>query len=136
MRMIANNQIRPIIHQFSGRTDSPLLRLINAFKTPIIAICGGYDKNIPYEPLGALFLEKVKYTVLCGATAPKIAKVFDSVGYTAYTITNDFNEAVDIAYKNAIAGDNIVLTPASASFDMFRNFAERGNTFKQIVNSL
>ncbi|MBE6682810.1 MAG: UDP-N-acetylmuramoyl-L-alanine--D-glutamate ligase [Ruminococcaceae bacterium] len=109
---------------------------INAFKTPIIAICGGYDKNIPYEPLGALFLEKVKYTVLCGATAPKIAKVFDSVGYTAYTITNDFNEAVDIAYKNATAGDNVVLTPASASFDMFGNFAERGNTFKQIVNSL
>lgn len=109
---------------------------VNAFKTPIVAICGGYDKNIPYEPLGELFKEKVKFTVLCGATAPKIAAVFDSVGYTAYRLVTDFNEAVKLAASKASVGDNVVLTPASASFDMFRNFEERGNTFKQTVNSL
>lgn len=109
---------------------------INAFKSPIIAICGGYDKNIPYEPLGELFKAKVKYAVLCGATAEKIAAVFDSVGYTEYEITDNFENAVRIAKDKAYFGDNVVLTPASASFDMFRNFAERGNTFKKIVNSL
>lgn len=109
---------------------------INAFKTPVIAICGGYDKNIPYEPLGELFKNKVKYAVLCGATANKIADVLKNVGYDNFEIVTDFNEAVKIASENAVAGDNVVLTPASASFDMFKNFAERGNCFKNIVNSL
>jgi UDP-N-acetylmuramoylalanine--D-glutamate ligase len=109
---------------------------VNAFKTPIIAICGGYDKNIPYEPLGELFKKKVKYTVLCGATAKKIAAVFDNVGYSEYVITDDFETAVKLAKEKAASGDNVVLTPASASFDMFKNFAERGNVFKRIVNLL
>ncbi len=109
---------------------------VNAFKTPIIAICGGYDKNIPYEPIGELFKNKVKYTVLCGATAKKIADVFNNVGYTEYVITEDFETAVKLAKEKATNGDNVVLTPASASFDMFRNFAERGNVFKRIVNLL
>ena len=109
---------------------------VNSFKTPIIAICGGYDKNIPYEPLGELFKSKVRFTVLCGATAKKIASVFDEVGYAEYEITDNFEEAIRIAKDKARVGDNVVLTPASASFDMFKNFAERGNTFKKIVNSL
>lgn len=109
---------------------------IEALKTPIVAICGGYDKHIPYDPLGELFKRKVKFTVLCGATAPKIAAVFDNVGYESYIIVDDFGLAVRTASEKADDGDSVVLTPASASFDMFRNFAERGNTFKQIVNSL
>ncbi len=109
---------------------------INAFKTPVIAICGGYDKNIPYEPLGELFKNKVKFTVLCGATAKKIAKVFESVGYTEFIVFEDFESAVRYAASKAESGDNVVLTPASASFDMFRNFAERGNIFKEIVKTL
>lgn len=109
---------------------------IEALKTPIVAICGGYDKHIPYDPLGELFKKKVKFTVLCGATAPKIAAVFDNVGYKSYIIVDDFGLAVRTASEKADDGDSVVLTPASASFDMFRNFAERGNTFKQIVNSL
>ena len=109
---------------------------INSFKSPIIAICGGYDKNIPYEPLGDLFKNKVKFTVLCGATSKKIAEVLDKVGYSQYVITDNFEQAVNIAKEKACGGDNVVLTPASASFDMFKNFAERGNMFKNIVNSL
>ncbi|MBQ3230606.1 MAG: UDP-N-acetylmuramoyl-L-alanine--D-glutamate ligase, partial [Clostridia bacterium] len=108
---------------------------IEAFKTPVIAICGGYDKNIPYEPLGELFKRKVKFSVLCGATAPKIASVLDNVGYKEYVVVNDFELAVKTAASKAENGDNVVLTPASASFDMFKNFAERGNIFKQIVNN-
>lgn len=109
---------------------------INAFKTPVIVICGGYDKNIPYEPLGELFKNKVKFTVLCGATAKKIADVFNNAGYTEYEIVENFNDAVRLAASKAVAGDSVVLTPASASFDMFKNFAERGNIYKQTVNTL
>ncbi len=102
----------------------------------VIAICGGYDKNIPYNPLGELFVRKVKFAVLCGATAKKIANVLDSVGYTDYEIVEDFEKAVNMAKSKSVCGDSVVLTPASASFDMFRNFAERGNKFKEIVNNL
>lgn len=109
---------------------------LEAFKTPVIAICGGYDKNIPYAPLGDVFARKVKYAVLCGATASKIAAVLDNIGYTDYKIVCDFEEAIKTAALKATKGDNVVLSPASASFDMFKNFEERGNLFKKIVNSL
>ncbi len=102
----------------------------------VVAISGGYDKNIPYAPLGELFSRKVKFAVLCGATAPKIAEALVSVGYTDYEIVTDFGSAVSVARAHAESGDSVVLTPASASFDMFRNFAERGNIFKDIVNQM
>ena len=108
---------------------------IESFSDKIIVIVGGYDKNIPYDPLGDLFVRKVKYAVLCGATAKKISSVLDSVGYTDYCIADEFECAVHIAKQQASNGDCVVLTPASASFDMFKNFAERGNKFKQIVKS-
>ena len=108
---------------------------LESFKDKVIAISGGYDKNIPYEPMGELFVRKVKYAVLCGATASKIAEALDRVGYKDYTIVNDFNSALELARDKSSFGDTVVLTPASASFDMFKNFAERGNRFKEIVNS-
>lgn len=117
-------------------SPSRTIACLNAFKTPVVAICGGYDKNIPYEPLADVFKSKVKYAILCGATAKKIADVLDDTGFTAYEIVTDFVDAVKIASSKAKSGDNVVLTPASASFDMFKNFAQRGNKFKETVNSL
>ncbi|MBR5278048.1 MAG: UDP-N-acetylmuramoyl-L-alanine--D-glutamate ligase [Clostridia bacterium] len=108
---------------------------LESFKTKVVAICGGYDKNIPYQPLADVFSRKVKFAVLCGATAPKIAEVLDNIGFTEYTVVNDFNGAIELAKSKADNGECVVLTPASASFDMFKNFAERGNRFKEIVNS-
>lgn len=109
---------------------------VNSFKTPLVVICGGYDKNIPLEPLGELFPGRVKHAVLCGATSEKIASVLDAVGYTEYTLVTDFEEAVKLASSKAVVGDAVVLSPAAASFDMFKNFAVRGETFKRIVNAL
>lgn len=109
---------------------------VNSFKVPLVVICGGYDKNIPLEPLGELFPGRVKYAVLCGATSEKIQKVLDAVGYTAYTRVSDFEEAVKTASSLAEAGDCVVLSPAAASFDMFKNFAVRGETFKKLVQEL
>jgi UDP-N-acetylmuramoylalanine--D-glutamate ligase len=109
---------------------------VNSFKVPLVVICGGYDKNIPLEPLGDLFPGRVKHAVLCGATSEKIQKVLDAVGYTAYTRVSDFEEAVKTASSLAEAGDCVVLSPAAASFDMFKNFAVRGETFKKLVQEL
>ena len=109
---------------------------VNSFKVPLVVLCGGYDKNIPLEPLGDLFPGRVKHAVLCGATSEKIQKVLDAVGYTAYTRVSDFEEAVKTASFMAEAGDCVVLSPAAASFDMFKNFAVRGETFKKLVQEL
>ena len=109
---------------------------LNSFAQKVIVICGGYDKKIPLQPLGPLFSEKAKAAVLCGATAEKIEEVLLSVGYKNYVRETDFEKAVLTAVQMAEPGDCIVLSPAAASFDMFKNFAERGETFRRIVMNL
>lgn len=109
----------------------------NSFKAKVIIICGGYDKNIPLEPLGPLFNNKVKACVLMGATADKIETVLKNCGFDGTVLrASDMQDAVNKAASLAKAGDSVLLSPAAASFDMFRNFEERGNIFKNCVKEL
>ena len=113
----------------------------------IIIICGGYDKKIPYAPLAEHLLARAKAVVLTGATAPKIdlamteyAEAHKDIPVPRRELAEDFNTAVNKARRLARElGQNnpcVLLSPASASFDCFKNFAERGNCFKDIVNRL
>ncbi len=117
-----------------ARTEAAL----GAFSEKLIVICGGYDKNIPYEPLAKPLCKSAKKIVLVGATAPKIKSAL--LNYDGYTgipeifEANTFEDAVNMARHIAVDGDTVILSPASASFDMFKNFEERGNVFKDIVN--
>ena len=109
------------------------------FKITIIA--GGYDKHIPYEPLGPVINDKVKTLILLGDTAPKIEDaVKNADDYNAGEIkiinVTNMEEAVAAAVENTAEGDIVSLSPASASFGLYRNFEERGNHFKSIVNGL
>jgi UDP-N-acetylmuramoylalanine--D-glutamate ligase len=116
---------------------------LNSFKQRVILIAGGYDKNIPYDVLGDVLVNKVKCLVLIGQTAPKIEQALkDEINKTGkgkdiiVVRCKTMKEAVEKAYENAKSGDIITMSPASASFDMFKNFEERGNLFKNIVNSM
>lgn len=116
---------------------------LNSFKQKVILIAGGYDKHIPYEAMGESLAEKVKALVLSGPTAPKIAEALrleterSGRGRDVQTaICGSFEETVEKAFKLASPGDIIVLSPASASFDRFKNFEERGNRFKELVSGL
>ncbi len=114
---------------------------LNSFNQKLIVIAGGYDKKIPYEPLGEPVNNNVKLLILLGATADKIEKaVKDYPGYSEDTCriirVSTLEEAVECAKKNAVSGDIVTLSPASASFDLYRNFEERGHHFKRIVNLL
>lgn len=109
---------------------------LSSFNEKVILIAGGYDKNLNYEPLGPAIKEKVKHLVLVGATSDKIENAAKNAGFTNIERTTDFKEAVLMAKRMANDGDKIVLSPASASFDMFKDFEQRGNIFKEIVNSL
>ncbi|MBR3576408.1 MAG: UDP-N-acetylmuramoyl-L-alanine--D-glutamate ligase [Clostridia bacterium] len=109
---------------------------LNSFDEKIILIAGGYDKKIPFDDLGVLICQKVKNLVLVGHTADKIKAAVESAGGVPTLVCTDFKEAVLTAYKTAREGDIVVLSPACASFDLFKNFEERGNLFKQIVNEI
>lgn len=110
---------------------------LSALRVKPIVICGGYDKNIPFEPLAEALTARAKAVVLTGATAPKIKASLDKVGANDLKIVfePDFKGAVEAAKNMAADGDTVLLSPACASFDAFKNFEERGNTFKNIVNS-
>lgn len=114
---------------------------LNSFKQKVILIAGGYDKKLPFDELAEAGVKKVKLLVLIGATAGKIEDAFNSemerTGTRVPIIhAPNLEEAVRIADEKGSPGDIVTLSPACASFDMFKNFEERGNKYKEIVNSL
>ncbi|MEG0898966.1 MAG: UDP-N-acetylmuramoyl-L-alanine--D-glutamate ligase [Oscillospiraceae bacterium] len=114
---------------------------LDSCKQKIILIAGGYDKKIPFDAFGEKILEKVKYLILMGNTAEKIktavtnCKDFASSGLVIVDVEN-MEEAIQKARIFAQNGDIVALSPACASFDKYKNFEERGNHFKKIVNAL
>ena len=115
-----------------SRTAAGLLALEGK---SIVLIAGGYDKHIPYDELGVLISERVRVLVLCGATAEKIrAAVLAAPGPGPEIMdAPDLASAVRTASQAARAGEIVLLSPASASFDQFKNFEERGDRFKALV---
>lgn len=114
---------------------------LSLYDRKIILISGGYDKKIPYDDMGAVVPEKVKVLILFGATADKIeaatkASPAYSEGNPVIIRVSNMEEAVKAARENAVSGDIVSMSPASASFDMYKNFAEKGLHFKRIVNEL
>jgi UDP-N-acetylmuramoylalanine--D-glutamate ligase len=114
---------------------------LKSFKQKVILIAGGYDKNIPFEPLAEEGIDYIKCLVLIGKTKDKIKDAFLRVMEERnielpIVIADSLEDAVLKAYNAAEKGDIITLSPACASFDMFKNFEERGRIFKEIVNKI
>lgn len=105
----------------------------------MILIAGGKDKGISYAPLGPEINDHVKLLILCGATAGAIREAAErAANYQNLEIlvVEDYPAAVRAADGRAGAGDVVLLSPASTSFDRFKNFEERGRVFKDLVNAL
>ncbi len=112
---------------------------LRAVKTKPIIIAGGYDKHIPFDSLGDALNELSKAVILTGDTSEKIeSAILNSSSYHGLPIYNasDLHEAVLLASGLAAYGDIVILSPACASFDRFKNFEERGNIFKKYVMEL
>ena len=135
---------------YNGSIDSSPTRTAAALSAlgerPIVLICGGYDKNIPFEPLADAILtrDNVHTVVLTGATLPKIEDALKAhslwkerieKGFRLITQT-DFDSAVFTAAETSKAGDTVLLSPACSSFDVFPNFEVRGDHFKDLVHGL
>ena len=111
---------------------------LRSFREKVILIAGGYDKHIPYDVLGPEICAHVKKLFLCGATAAKIREAVENCAGERPEIYDcgDFESAVRAAAAAAEPGDVVLMSPASASFDQFKNFMVRGQFFKTIVKEL
>ncbi len=114
---------------------------LKAFRNKVILLAGGYDKQIPFEPMAPYVVDKVKLLILNGPTADKIeAAVKANEGYREgspkIVRVKDLKEAVMVAREMAVSGDIVALSPACASFDAYPNFVARGKHFKELVNNL
>lgn len=114
---------------------------LKAFEKPVILIAGGYDKQLPFEPLAEEGYLNIKTLILIGATKYKIKEAFDRVlkeknVCLEIIFAENLNDAINRAKVAAKLGDVVTLSPACASFDMFQNFEVRGNKYKEIVMGL
>jgi UDP-N-acetylmuramoylalanine--D-glutamate ligase len=123
-------------------TPAGAMAALQSFDQPVVLIAGGYDKQLPFDELAGVILRKVKAVVLLGATREKIAASIAAAAGSAgvagppIRMVTTLEEAVAAAKGMAVAGDVVLLSPASASYDMFTSFEERGSLFREIVRSL
>ena len=124
-----------------GTSPTRTIAGLNSFDEKIVLIAGGYDKHLDYTPIAEPIVKNVSKLILMGATAPKIEKaVRDELEkenktmpiYNCKTLEEVVNKAKEVAEK----GEIVLFSPASASFDLFKNFEDRGNKFKEIVNKI
>lgn len=119
-----------------GTNPDAAIQGIRAMNRPTLLIGGGYDKQSEYDEWINAFEGKVKKLVLIGATREKIAATAKECGFHDIVFADSLEEAIQICYDNAKDGDAVLLSPACASWDMFKSYEQRGDMFKEIVRNL
>lgn len=119
-----------------GTNPDAAIKAIQSMRTPTILIGGGYDKGSEYDEWIEAFDNKVKYLILLGQTRDKIADTAKKLGFHNIIMVESLEEAVRVSSEKAENGDSVLLSPACASWGMFKNYEERGLLFKQYVNKL
>ena len=119
-----------------GTNPDAAIKAIEAMRTPTLLIGGGYNKHNTYDEWIDAFGGKVRQLVLLGETAQAIEDTALRHGFRDVIRVNSLSEAVRTCYELARPGDSVLLSPACASWDMFRDFEERGRLFKEYVNAL
>jgi UDP-N-acetylmuramoylalanine--D-glutamate ligase len=109
---------------------------LHSYEEPIVLLAGGRDKKLPWEDLAQLARARVKHVVLFGEAGPLIQRALEAAGMERFTRCAGLQEAVLVAAQQAQPGDVVLLSPGGTSFDEFKDFAERGEKFKQWVMEL
>jgi UDP-N-acetylmuramoylalanine--D-glutamate ligase len=122
------------INDSKGTNVGAVVKSVEGFAQPVILIAGGLDKGSDFTPLYELFKQKVKLLVLIGKAAEKMAAALGTATETVFAKT--LQDAVRLASARASRGDVVLLSPACASFDMFKDFEDRGRQFKEAVKAL
>lgn len=119
-----------------GTNIESTLKAIEALEKPLILIAGGYDKGSSFEELIIEFNKNGKALIVFGATKDKFVEAAKKVGFVNIHVVNNLDEAVNLSYLMAEDKDTVLLSPACASWDMYTNFEQRGNHFKELVSKL
>ena len=119
-----------------GTNPDASIQAVKAMNAPTYLIGGGYDKGADYSEWIECFGDRIKHLVLMGQTREKIAECAKKHGFDAITFVESMEEAVNFCSKNAVSGENVLLSPCCASWGMFKNYEERGRIFKELVNAL
>lgn len=127
------------INDSKGTNPDSAIRAVQSMMMPTVLIAGGEDKHMSYEGFAQAICENknIRHVILIGRMAETIREALALQGYTACTMAGwDFEKAIDLARRASVPGGTVLLSPACASFDMFHDFEERGNRFKEIVHAL
>ena len=127
------------INDSKGTNADSTMKAVETMNRPTVLIMGGSDKHVDFTTMCEMIKNSpyIKNIVLIGQTAQQLDETLGKVGYTSYVHAGyDFRAAIDKAFELAEKGGNVLLSPACASFDMFKDYEQRGELFKQIVNSL
>ena len=117
-----------------GTNVGSVVKSLQSFSEPVILIAGGKDKNGDLGPLKELIRKRVKHLILMGEARERMNRELG--GLTDTTIAKTMEEAVILARQKAKGGEVVLLSPACSSFDMFKDYKERGQVFKEAVNQL
>lgn len=126
------------INDSKGTNVDSTIKAVQAMKRPTVIILGGSDKHCDFTPLVEEMLASpcIKQAVLIGVTADQIQQTLEKCGFRNFHRADTFQAAIDMCRDLAGDGWNVLLSPACASFDMFKDYEERGRIFKQLVNEL
>ena len=124
------------VNDSKGTNPDATMKALVAYQQPIIVILGGKNKGSDFTELAGVVKQQTKAAVLLGQAKEELKEALDKVGFTAYTVVQTFEEAVATAAAQAQEGDLVLLSPACASWDMFKSFEERGDLFKSLVQNL
>ncbi len=119
-----------------GTNCDSTIKAIEAMPSPTTLILGGYDKGFAFDELFDVIDDKIRAITVIGETAPLILRTAEKYGYTNITYCTTFDEAIEKAFAAAEPGDNVLLSPACASWDMFDNYEQRGVIFKEKVKEI
>ena len=109
---------------------------LQSMKTPVVLILGGTDKGNDYSEIASLVREKVHTLIFMGVDNSKLNEFFTIHSNCKIIDTNSIEDAVKSAYEVAKQGDTVLLSPCCASFDLFKNYEDRGEQFKAVVKKL
>lgn len=117
-----------------GTNMDSTIKALSSFENPIILIAGGYDKKVSFKEMFEQYGDRIKKLILMGETATQMRE--EAKGVRDINIVKDMKEAVELSYKVMDKGDVVLLSPACASWGMYKNYMDRGNEFKDLVNNL
>ncbi len=125
-----------VYNDSKGTNPDSTIKALQAFDHPVILILGGYEKGSDFTPLYEMLPEKARHVLIIGATSERLDTELGSRGFSNRTVVGDLAGALEWAHREGRPGETLLLSPASASFDQFESYEERGRVFKELASEI